>query len=121
MDEAVRRFGDAWARGDTRTLEALLSPTYTHGDYYGGIQDRATWLAYAGRRTRLNTHVSFREVETRIVDNVAIVTGINDIQYAGDPGAVDRENRTIRFTQVWVWREGRWLREAFQATVSDIA
>lgn len=23
---------------------------------------------------------------------------------------------TIRFTQVWVWGHGRWLREAFQAT-----
>jgi hypothetical protein len=29
---------------------------------------------------------------------------------------VDKGVRRIRFTQVWVWRKDRWLREAFQAT-----
>ena len=48
-------------------------------------------------------------------------TAAESLGKVGDPRAVDRENRTIRFTQVWVWREGQWLREAFQATASDMA
>jgi len=47
LAEAVRRFGDAWARGDVSLLDALLSPTHTHGAASGKLQDRSAWLAYA--------------------------------------------------------------------------
>src|SRR5262249_14562242 len=115
LEAAVRRFGEAWANGDLVTLEGLLSPTYTHIDYYGGYHERVSWLEYASRRTRLKTQIHFREVHTRVVGNVAIVTGINDIEYVGDT-ETDSEKTTVQFTQVWVWQTGYWLREAFQAT-----
>ena len=122
LDDAVRCFGEAWARGDMATLEALLSATYTHTDYYGGFHERAAWLDYARRRTRLNTRISFRDVHTRILGDVAIVTGINQLEYVGDPqNTADQEYRTIRVTQVWMWQGGRWLREAFQATSAPSA
>jgi ketosteroid isomerase-like protein len=115
LDEAVRLFGEAWAGGDIAKLEELLSPSYTHIDYFGEFHDRAGWLDYARRRTRLRTRISFRDVRTRIFGDVAIVTGTNDLDYIGDSGT-SNESRSVRFTQVWVWQEGRWLREAFQAT-----
>jgi hypothetical protein len=31
----------------------------------------------------------------------------------------ERSSLSIRFTQVWARRDGRWLREAFQATLVD--
>ena len=34
LDEAVRLFGEAWAGGDIAKLEELLSPSYTHIDYF---------------------------------------------------------------------------------------
>lgn len=49
LERAVQRFGEAGAGGDVQTLDALLSPTYTHVDAYGGVHDRASWFAYAGR------------------------------------------------------------------------
>ena len=47
LEEAVRRFGEAWACGNVAVLEPLLSPTYTHIDVSGRFQDRTAWLDYA--------------------------------------------------------------------------
>ena len=116
LNEAVQRFGEAWARGDAAALDALLSPTYTHTDLFGAFQDRASWLEYAGKRKGRNTQIGIRDVRTRIVGDVAVVTGINDLKGPGVRTAADAAGATIRSTQVWVWRDGRWLREAFQAT-----
>ena len=116
LDEAVRRFGEAWAAGDGAALEALLSPSYTHTDVFGAFQERAAWLAYARGRAGRTTRIDFRDVRTRIVGDAAIVTGLNEVSGPGGRSADDRATHTLRFTQVWVWTEGRWLREAFQAT-----
>jgi ketosteroid isomerase-like protein len=116
LDAVVVGFGEAWARGDVDSLKAMLSPGYTHTDVWGGILDRDTWLQYAGNRAGAATVIAFADVSTRVVGDVAIITGRNDM--AGQT-AIARDGRTagrIRFTQVWVRRDGRWLREAFQAT-----
>jgi ketosteroid isomerase-like protein len=116
LDEAVQRFGEAWAAGDGAALEALLSPRYTHTDVFGAFLERAAWLAYARGRAGRATRIDFREVRTRIVGEVAIVTGLNEVSGPGGRSADDRAALTLRFTQVWIWTDGRWLREAFQAT-----
>jgi ketosteroid isomerase-like protein len=116
LEEAVRRLGEAWAAGDGAALEALLSPSYTHTDAVGAFLERAAWLDYARGRAGRATRIAFRDTRTRIAGDVAVVTGINDIAGPGGRSADDRETHTIRFTQVWVWTGGRWLREAFQAT-----
>jgi ketosteroid isomerase-like protein len=111
LAEAVRRFGEAWASGDAAALDTLLSPTYTHTDVFGKLSDRAAWLAYASRRSDRTTRIAFRDIQIRVTGDVGIVTGINDIRHAAD-----NKDRTLAFTQAWVWQQGRWLREAFQAT-----
>ena len=116
LEEAVRRFGEAWANGDGAMLDSLLSPTYSHTDVFGKLSDRAAWLAYASRRTDRTTRIEFRDVRVRISGDVGIVTGINDLQDGGIRDAADQKNLTLAFTQIWVWQQGRWLREAFQAT-----
>ena len=116
LQGAITRFGEAWAQGDLVTLETLLSVTYTHTDVFGAFQDRVAWLRYVGGRTGRATQIGFRDVETRIVGDVAIVTGINDVSGPGGRSADDRSDLSLRFTQVWVRQDGQWLREAFQAT-----
>ena len=103
-------------QGDLATLDALLSPTYTHTDLFGTLHDRASWLEYVSKRVGRRTKIEFDDVQVRIVADVAIVTGINTLT---GPGVLDRNDAgdtTLRFTQVLVWQDGRWLREAFQAT-----
>jgi ketosteroid isomerase-like protein len=116
LEEAVHRFGEAWANGDAAAMDSLLSPTYTHIDVFGKLSDRATWLAYASRRTDRTTRIEFRDIRIRVIGDAGIVTGINDLQGGGIRDAADQKNLTLGFTQVWVWQQGRWLREAFQAT-----
>jgi hypothetical protein len=117
LDQAVGAFGEAWASGDVERLQELLSPTYTHQDVYGRFQDCVAWLDYAKTRSGMATAISFHNIRRRIVGDVAIITGMNVIANAEDEKIdVDKGVRRIRFTQVWVWRKDRWLREAFQAT-----
>jgi ketosteroid isomerase-like protein len=116
LEIAVRRFGEAWAKGDLKTLEALLSPTYTHTDVFGALNNRAAWLAYAAGRAGRSTQISFRDVEMRRIGDTAIVTGINDVAGGGARNSGDQRPLALRFTQVWMLRDGRWLREAFQGT-----
>jgi ketosteroid isomerase-like protein len=117
LDNAMQRFGEAWAAGNIATLESLLSPTYTHSDALGGFHDRTSWLDYARLRTGRTTRIGFRDVQTRVVGDVAVVTGINDLSGQGALSVADQNNSSIRFTQVWIWDQDRWLREAFQATL----
>lgn len=119
LERAIRRFGEAWACGDVAALDELLSPTYTHIDAYGAFHDRASWLAYAGRRTGRATRIAFRDVSARVVGEVAVVTGVNEVEAIGDPQAGARQDLVLRFTQVWLRHAGRWRREAFQATIAD--
>jgi ketosteroid isomerase-like protein len=116
LEEAIQRFGEAWAAGDAAAMDSLLSPTYTHTDVFGKLSDRATWLAYARGRTGRPTRIEFRDIRIRVVGEIGIVTGINDLHGGGAWDAADRQSRTLAFTQVWIWQNGRWLREAFQAT-----
>ena len=116
LDAQVVAFGEAWARGDAVALQAMLSPSYTHTTVRGRLQNREQWLEYARVRTGATTEIGFADVATRFVGDVAIITGRNDIKGEND----NRGNRSLLFTQVWVKRDRRWLREAFQATfVSD--
>jgi hypothetical protein len=116
LDEAIRLFGEAWAQGDIPTLETMLSPSYTHNDASGEHLKREAWLLYAAKRTGRSTQITFRDVETRMFGELALVTGFNDMAGGGILNAQDDKGLSIAFTQVWRWEGGRWLREAFQAT-----
>jgi uncharacterized protein DUF4440 len=119
LDLATREFGEAWARGDTDALRQMLSPNYTHTDLRGRFLDRDEWLAYASGRAGATTQIAFADVTTRLVGDSAIITGRNDVTGGNIVIGDERSSLSIRFTQVWVRRDGRWLREAFQATLVD--
>lgn len=113
---AIKAFGEAWARGDTVALAEFLSPTYTHNDATGAHLKRDAWLTYAAKRTGRGTQITFREVETRFFGDLAVVTGFNHLSGGGILNSKDSRDLSIAFTQVWRLEDGRWLREAFQAT-----
>src|SRR4051794_1195988 len=79
MDDAIRGFGKAWASGDTDALRGMLSPSYTHTDVRGRFLDRDEWLKYAGHRTGSATQISFADVTTRLMGDIAVITGRNDM------------------------------------------
>jgi Domain of unknown function (DUF4440) len=83
---------------------------------FGRFQDRTAWLTYGRGRAGRATRIAFRDVAQRIVGDVAIIPGVNEIEGPGARDAADASSLTLCFTQVWVKHGGRWLREAFQAT-----
>ena len=97
LQGSVARFGEAWAQGDLATLESLLSKTYTHTDVFGMFHDRAAWLRYVGGRTGRATQIGFRDVETRVLGDVAVVTGVNDVTGPGARSAGDHRSTVAAF------------------------
>jgi ketosteroid isomerase-like protein len=120
LDTAIRAFGEAWACSDADTLKGLLSPSYTHTDVRGRFQERDAWLEYARTRSGATTQITFADVTTRLVGDVAIVTGRNGMTGGNIVSGDARAKLSLRFTQIWVRRDGRWQREAFQATLVSI-
>ena len=115
IEHVVVRFGDAWALNDIPTLEGLLSDDYVHTDLFGRVQNRAQWLDYMKDRKAKNitNRISFDDVQIRIYDNTAVVTGRNIIKGPLIGGEASTE---IRFTQVLRRKRGDWIRTGFQAT-----
>ena len=105
----THRFGEAWANHDYETLDSLLAEDYLHTDIVGRVFDRQDWLADVKGQPH-GYSISFHDVDATVYGDVGVVTGANQLVGGGSPiGA-------IRFTQVWVWRGGRWQRKTFQAT-----
>jgi uncharacterized protein DUF4440 len=105
----AREFGEAWATRDFATLEGFLADEYIHTDIDGNFMPRAAWLAQTKNQTG-GIHISFRDLNAAIYGEVGVITGANDIGEGANPIG------TIRFTQVWVWRNRKWQRVAFHAT-----
>lgn len=116
LDAALRAFGEAWARGDIDALRSLLSPSYTHNDASGTQLGYEDWLAYAAGRKGRTTQITFHDLNTRRFGDIAIVTGLNRLTGGGVFKADDNRDLSFLFLQVWRLDNGRWLREAFQAT-----
>ena len=57
----------------------MISPSYTHTDVRGRFQDREAWLDYARGRSGATTQIAFADVTTRLMVDVAILTGRNDM------------------------------------------
>ncbi|WP_428640787.1 nuclear transport factor 2 family protein [Roseibium sp.] len=123
LEKAMAAFGEAWACGVIETLKTLLSPSHTHNDLFGRHLPYKDWLDYATGRSGRTTRIAFRDVAVRRFGNVAVVTGFNDMTGDGATSPEDTKDLSIAFTQVWRLEDGRWLREAFQATpvVSQLA
>lgn len=124
VQQAIRQFGEAWARNDLATLDRMLAPEYLHTDIRGQALNKTEWLAYVkSRKSRgiTNADIEFDDVKVHIYGDVAIATGLNRLKgpaYGDEAERGHSQNaiHSLRFTQVWVRRQGRWLRITFQAT-----
>jgi ketosteroid isomerase-like protein len=109
-----KRFNDARARADIATLASMLSDDWTvvHGD--GTINTKAEYLAdlRSGAR-KFSGDVKEDEVTIRIHGDTAVVSGLSDskVEYNGQPGG-----GPLRFTRVYVKRDGRWMMIVSHAT-----
>ena len=107
----------ALQRRDVTTLARILGREFIDSDFQGETITRAQFLAYfAGPPPRPAPPVeqSFADTKVRFVagGDVAIVTGLVITRSSSSAMAI----RHSRFTDVFVWRDGRWQAVTGQET-----
>jgi uncharacterized protein DUF4440 len=99
---------------DYDRLAELLSPTLTYTHSSADIDSRDTLLGDLRSGKLVYRALKHRDVQVRFVTpDVAILNGLSDIE-----STVGGEPRTtpLRFTMVYVKKNGVWLMEAWHAT-----
>lgn len=112
-------------RHDEVTLARILGQEYIDSDFEGNVITRPQYLGYfAHPVSPREAHVrqSFRDTQVRFVagGDVAIATGVVMTRIDGPvtPGRslTSSPVRYSRFTDVFVWRDGRWQAVTGQET-----
>ena len=123
-DMAERR--KASLAGDTNKVASLMADEYLQTDVNGHVQDKSAWLIeYFKPLATLIESGKFRwevydekDVQVRTFGNTAVVIGSLTLKPSGAipmPGrgwvvsTQDVPARTLRFTRVYVKRNGKWL------------
>jgi ketosteroid isomerase-like protein len=110
---AAQRLAAAERQGDVRALQELLASDYAGHDPAGRPQDRSSVLrAYADGGVRVTT-LEKSDLRARVMGEVGLVAGVSRLQ--GSQGA-EFFDFTLRFLDVYAWRDGRWQLVASQDT-----
>jgi len=99
-------------RADAVALDSLLADDMTYGRSSGAVDTKAEYLRSLGATGpyALDSLVPV-DLAVRVFGEAAVVTGRLIVKLRAQP-----EPYTIRFTDVWARRGGRWQLVAFQAT-----
>lgn len=114
----------ALRRHDITALSRILGREYIDSDYQGDAVTRAQYLGYFAHPVSSSAprvEQTFADTNVRFVagGDIAIVTGIvitrpaNAARRTAAPGSGVRHSR---FTDVFVWRDGRWQAVTGQET-----
>jgi uncharacterized protein (TIGR02246 family) len=113
--ELEERLARAWVERDRAFIETLLAPEWTVTDAAGQMLTKQQVLdeAFSSGERRIES-MAIDEVRVRIYENTAVVTGRTRAtgSYRGERGSA-----TLRFTDVFVKRDGRWQVVASQGTL----
>ena len=109
-----RGLAKAWVDRDEKAIDQLLAPDWTVIDISGHVLTKAEVLrqVFGSQERQIESGV-IDEVKVRRLKDVAVVTGRSVVTgtYRGTRGTV-----TLRFTDVFELREGRWRIVASQGT-----
>ena len=111
--EAAQALAEAERQGDVPALEELIAADYAGHDPFGRPQDRhGVMRAYADGHVRL-TALRQRDLRARVIGEAGVVTGVSALE---GRQAEESFAFTLRFLDVYVWRDGRWQLVASQDT-----
>jgi hypothetical protein len=109
--ELERRFEQAVLHGEYEAIDAMLDPQFSYIDTRASVIGRTAFVE-AQRRVRYTRH-EYSELEARAWGETVVVTGRAEVgAVAGDAEI----QRSLRYTRVWVKRDGRWVSAALQTT-----
>lgn len=100
-----RVWTNAYEKRDVATMSCLLAPEYRHTAYDGKVMNRAEVLARLAALSKEDaTHHQVQNVKASLFGNVAVVYGDSRVTEA-DGTLLG----VVRFTDVFVYRGGRWV------------
>jgi len=110
--------GNAWAENKIDTLSKYIDKEYLHTDVMGQALNKDSWLNSVKDMKEKGIKipgVQFEDIDIRIYNDFAFVTGMNMFSIAGNAGDLS-DKRKLRFTQVLRKENKTWKRLLFQAT-----
>lgn len=104
-DNVLIQIEQTWARAleqqDTATLNCILADEFEDAGPDGALTDRATTLAKAGKHPAV--HNALSDLHATVHGDFGYIRGL-----ATSTGAQGKIVARVRFTDVYVYREGRW-------------
>ena len=86
---------------DPAALGCILADEFEEADFAGSLIDRRAMLASATKRGEV--HYELQEMHARLYGDVAYVRGLGVIK-----SGAGRSTVKSRFTDIFVYRDGRW-------------
>lgn len=108
----------AMMRGDVVALDTLLDEELTYVPGKGSIQSRKEFIDAIKKRSTVYDSIAAHDVRVRVYHGLALATGRAEQQVRDAKGAT---KVTVRFTEVYVRREGHWLLSAWEAKRVGVA
>ena len=103
---------EAMMKRDLVALDTLLDEDLTYVPGKGSIQSRKEFIDAIKKQSTVYDSIAARDVRVRVYHGLALATGRAEQQVRNSKGA---SKFTVRFTEVYVRREGRWLLTAWEA------
>jgi hypothetical protein len=112
LEEIERRLATSWKNGDCDAWGAMLAPEWSVIHITGSVMTKPRALEMCRTQKPLLDSLASDELSIRSFGDAAVVTGRTSATTGGDK----RETITLRFTDVFIRREGRWQVVASHAT-----
>lgn len=97
---------------DMVALDTLLDEELTYVPGKGSIQSRKEFIDAIRKQSTVYDSIAAHDVRVRVYHGLALATGRADQHVRNSKGA---SKFTVRFTEIYVRREGRWLLTAWEA------
>ena len=118
LTELQQMLAKAWVSGDRATVERIIAPEWTSTGPDGQTTDRANVLDQVfGTRAHKIHKLEIDDVKARVFGDAAVVTGRTRGRGEFQRSAYDV---TIRFTDTFVRRGGRWQAIASHASLVPV-
>ena len=98
---------------DVVALDTLLDDELDYIHTGGELQSRSQFIDMIKKQTLVYESIAPSEVRVRVYDGLAVATGRSQQRVRNASGVM---SFAIRFTEVYVRRDGRWLLAAWEAT-----
>jgi hypothetical protein len=110
---AQRQRFEAMMKQDVVALDTLLDDELDYIHTGGDLQSRSQFIDMIKKQTLVYESIAPSDVRVRVYNGLALSTGRSQMRVRSAAGV---SSFGIRFTEVYVRRDGRWLLTAWEAT-----